>query len=400
MEYEFSTRMRQLTTPKKKVGVTTGFGEPPQVRALQHPQIGLADLYDVSAIDWNTNAKDIENVDILVVNGPTQKVSDAAKWYLDQHLMKGKPALLLVRGMRWQGGGNPQMPPEMQQGEQPYLGTPADHGLGDLLAKYGFQVGTDVIIDGRNNAPGIVPLGTEPMFANALFPLAQAVENGHNQVFEGLEFMAVPFTSSVKTLKIEGAEVKPLLRTVESSYKQENAMAITRGLQLQPKKEDRGPFVVAWSFSGKLGSFFADKPRPEGVTSAPAEAPKPEEGGELMSAPTPGEVLKESPPQTRLIVVGGSEFAEDKMFQLMQMLGTNVYINGFRATHNMIDWLAQDTELIAVRGKLVARPIEGLESHTRVLVKTANVVGAPLLLVAFGVVYWRVRERRKKTVRL
>jgi ABC-2 type transport system permease protein len=399
MEYEFSTRMRRLTTPKKKVGVTTGFGEPEQVQALQHEQIGLGGLYEVVPVDWSQNAKDVETVDILVVNGPTTKVSDAAKWYLDQHLMKGKPALLLVRGLRWQPGGNPQMPAELQEPDQPFLGTPADHGLADILGHYGFEVGTDVVVDGRNGAPGIIPLGRDPLITNVFSPLSQTLENGHNQIFEGLEFVAMPFVSTVKATKTEGVEVKPLLRTVDTSFKQVNAMAVTRSLRIEPKKEDRGPFVVAYSFSGKLTSFFADKPRPAGV-AAPDPA-KPDEGaGDLMSAPPTGEALKESPPGTRLIVVGGSEFAEDKMFRVMQMLGTNVYLNGYRAAHNMVDWLSQDTELIAVRGKVVARPIEGLEKSTRVLVKAANVVGAPLALVVFGIVYWRVRERRRKNVRL
>src|SRR4030095_3194842 len=113
--------------------------------------------------------------------------------------------------------------------------------------------------------------------------------------------MAVPFSSTVKVLdaaRAGGAEVKPLFRTVESSYRQQDAMAITRGMTLSPRKEDQGPFVVAYAYSGKLGSFFAGKAKPEGV-AAPAP-PKPEEGGELMSAPKPGEVLTESPPQTRL----------------------------------------------------------------------------------------------------
>jgi ABC-type uncharacterized transport system involved in gliding motility auxiliary subunit len=284
------------------------------------------------------------------------------------------------------------------QPEQPYLGTPADHGLGDLLGHYGFEVGANVILDGQNSVTGVIPLGQEAQPTRMFFPLAETLEKDHNQMFEGLEFIALPFISTVKATKPQGAEVKPILRTVETSLRQDNALAVTRTLSIDPKSAPHGPFEVAFSFSGKLTSFYAGKPRPEGV-SAP-EAPKPEEGGELMSAPPATDSLAESPPGTRLIVVGGSEFAEDKMFRIMQMVRSNVFVNGFRGVHNMVDWLAQDTDLVSVRGKVVARPLEGIEPGKKAWVKAGNVVGAPLALIAFGLVYWRLRERRRRTVKL
>src|SRR5262249_11002140 len=112
LEYDFSARIKRLGYGKKKVSVTQGFGEPTDLRALQAAaqevapavrpgvKIGFADLYEVSVANWKTDPKSIDAADVLIVNGPTEKVSDSAKFHLDQFVMKGKPVLFLVSGMK------------------------------------------------------------------------------------------------------------------------------------------------------------------------------------------------------------------------------------------------------------------------------------------------------------
>jgi len=106
LEYEFTSRIKRLSPGKKKAGVTVGFGEPQQTQLLSVPEVGLVDLYDVVPINWATGPRELANVDVLIVNGPTDKVSDAARYHLDQYLMSGKPVLFLIRGVKWSGGGN------------------------------------------------------------------------------------------------------------------------------------------------------------------------------------------------------------------------------------------------------------------------------------------------------
>jgi hypothetical protein len=67
----------------------------------------------------------------------------------------------------------------------------------------------------------------------------------------------------------------------------------------------------------------------------------------------------------------------------------------------MVDWLVQDTNLVAVRSKRVLRPLdEEKDSGQRMWIKYGNVAGVPLFLVLFGIVYWRVRETRRRRVKI
>ena len=64
---------------------------------------------------------------------------------------------------------------------------------------------------------------------------------------------------------------------------------------------------------------------------------------------------------------------------------------------NMVDWLAQDDGLLAVRTRgLNAAPLDDkLSDGSRAAAKYLNIVGLPLLLVGFGLVRWRMREGRR-----
>ena len=44
--------------------------------------------------------------------------------------------------------------------------------------------------------------------------------------------------------------------------------------------------------------------------------------------------------------------------------------------------------------------IDRLEPGSRNAVKLANIAGGPVMLILFGIIYWRVRDRRRKNVKL
>jgi gliding-associated putative ABC transporter substrate-binding component GldG len=404
LEYDFSTRIKRLAFGKKKVGITTGFGEPDKAQALSHPQspVGLTDIYEPTMVNWQTTPKSLLDVDALIVNGPTEKVSDAAKYYLDQHLMKGKPILFLVRGIKWQAGGGQQQMAMMQQEAQPYLGMPASHGLGDLLAHYGFEVGQNTVMDVKATGVGVMMFGQEQQLVRGFVPIARVLDAQRKGILEGIEVLVQPFASTLKLVgplekgAPEGGSLKKLFETSAYAFVRDGIMAITPDSKIEPPSDLHGPYPLAYAVSGKFKSFFDGKPRPEGVEDAPPPS-EPAEAG--MSAPLPGETLKQSPVTARVIIVSGAEFAEDKSLMLAQRVDPT-YANGFRALHNMVDWLIQDQDLVSIRSKQVARPLEPVDNAKRLALKYGNLIGVPLALIVFGILYWSVRERRRRHIEL
>jgi ABC-type uncharacterized transport system involved in gliding motility auxiliary subunit len=430
LEYEFTTRVKRLGYGKKKVGITTGFGEPRQAQALQAPgadvlpgvKVGLGDLYDVQMVDWAKDPKSLDGVDVLIVNGPTAKVSDSAKFHLDQLIMHGKAVLFFVGGMQWQSGGGQQQFPGMEQPDQPFIGMPGDNGLGDLLASYGFQVAKDVVLDAKNTARMWLPPGArQGMLALGFAPFAEALANGPRDILAHIDIVPMPFASSLTLTgglaadkRDADTQVIELLRTAPTSFDHTDVLAITRDFK-GPTPKERKPFLVAAAAAAKFKSFYADHPAPANVDLAVPGAPGPVPG-DMMPDPDDGEAdppappasqpvaaggpLRESAAHTRIAVVASPTLAADQTLMDVQRTGEIVFVNGFVATHNLVDWLAEDTALIAVRGKKVERPLEKLDNGQRAAVKYANVVGAPLLLTIVGIVTWRVRERRRRNIAL
>jgi ABC-type uncharacterized transport system involved in gliding motility auxiliary subunit len=410
MEYEFSSRIRRLSAGKKKIGITQGFGESQAFQAISQPgvdvgqgvRLGLADLYDVTPVDWNKKPSSIRDVDILIVDGPTQHVSDVAKYELDQFVMAGKPVVFLMKGMDFKSSQN-QMQAMMQpDADSPYIGQPVDSGLDDLLQHWGFQVEKNVILDGKMSVPGVVPLGNPPLLTNVFFPKVQVLSGDRNGVLDGIPGLIMPYASVVKLvppLDKDSADykVQALARTSPYSFAHGDMLVLTRQtVTIDAKGQPKGPFLVGAAAAGPWPSFYADKPKPAG-----ADAPAlPDPSNPTAPPPAPLEQKKVAPAGTRLVVVGGQAFADDTTFGMMRMVGDPSYLNGYIALHSMVDWAMQDQELLSVRSKQVLRPLEPVEKGKKLLVKYGNAAGVPLVFVIFGIVYWRLRETRRRKVTL
>jgi hypothetical protein len=94
-----------------------------------------------------------------------------------------------------------------------------------------------------------------------------------------------------------------------------------------------------------------------------------------------------TPPGGRLVVVGDASFLD------AQFAGSNQQNVLFTA--NAIDWLAQDESLIRIRSKNRTPPALSFTADwKRNAMKWGNLVGVPLLFVAFGIIRVSGRKRR------
>ena len=90
------------------------------------------------------------------------------------------------------------------------------------------------------------------------------------------------------------------------------------------------------------------------------------------------------------MVVGDGDFIKD------EYLGDRGNLLFFQ---NLVDYLADDAGLITIRSKDIAQPpLEQVSDGTKKMLKYANIIVPPLLIVGYGLLRWRRRVGLKKSL--
>jgi len=378
LEYEFSSIIKRLGYPKKRIGVTTGFGSPPQAQGIQAI---LSSHYDVTMVDLTQADTDLSQLDVLIVNGPTQPISETAKLAIDQHVLQGKATLFLIRGMSFTGPQTqPGMPPPP---DQPYIGMPAQSGLDELLRNYGVTAASSVVLDQRVSTAGAVFVGQDGILVKELFPLAEVIANGESDPLAGMSLIPMPFASPVRL--VDGFDSSGTIRAIElartspSSYEHVDMLVITKEADLSRKSQPAGPFPVGYALEGPFPS----------VTAA------------AIDTGDTGDTGATAPSGTRIIVLGSADIVDDMTLTMAQRhpLFRNLTA-GASVLQNLVDWLAQDQSLVAARSKGAPPPIDPLDASGRTAVKWGTTAGTAVALLLIGLIGYFVRERRRRNFTL
>ncbi len=96
--------------------------------------------------------------------------------------------------------------------------------------------------------------------------------------------------------------------------------------------------------------------------------------------------------ESRLVVMGTSAFMWDEFLSpANQVLALNI-----------VDWMLADKALLEMRAREFAdSPLDNdLSDGVRQAVKYGNIIGIPVLLVLYGLIRWRMRESRRRSLKL
>ncbi len=374
LEYDLTSLIRKITrdAAPKLAFVTAGDTTMAQ-QAYGRLYSILGAAYDISTIDLATTAElPQENEAVIVVNG-AQPFTAAQAEAIDAYVASGRSVAFLLDAVR----------PDFQTMASEEL----QHGLGDLLKKYGVEIQEGLVVDREcatiSVSQRIGPLTLPQPVAYPLMPLPKALDPDH-PLTRGLAQVAFPFVSPLVLALPEGSEIQGevLVRSSPESFLQPPPY------DLNPLKrwtaaelEEPGSKAIVVSLSGPL--------------SAPAEPPP------MIAADPEAETDEPAVASSaRVVVVGGSSLASD---QFMSKTNETFLLN-------LMDWLLLDQDLLAVRSRgLAAAPLgtvnengerEALSDGTRLTVRWANVVGVPVAFVIFGIVRWRLRESKRAKVTL
>ena len=404
LEYTLTSAIKELVGERKPVGIVTGHGSPTMEQGLSS-LTSVLKLYDLRAIDLSQEV-DTALAALLVI-GPTEPFSSDELRRLDQYVMRG--GSLGVFG----GSLNVNI-----AGAAP-AATPVGTELGRLLGKWGVELQQDLVLDAQcGRAPMRGPMGLQVLVPYPPIPVLQLTpEQREHPVMFRLAAPMLPFVAPLKLGEApEGATVTTLGNSSNDSWAQTGPSIPLepRDPQDWPMTTDLGPFALMAAIEGKLPSAH----------SAPVS-----DEGNAIQAPSVSQT------DVRVLVSGTSTFLTDAFMPPPQ--GGEVQMNAALALAlNAIDWLAADSDLIAIRAKTVEEPAldipesvlaaedtvlaaaeEGNESGVeealeerksaieswetkKLAYRWLNTLGLPFVVALFGLFRWRRRSDKRKTLTL
>jgi gliding-associated putative ABC transporter substrate-binding component GldG len=350
LEYELTTMIRRLTRDKDPViGVLQGHGEPTPEEGLARLKQMMDPNYDLKPITIGADGNIDDDVAALLVIGPNQAVGEPEMKAIDSFLMKGKAAAFFAD--------------VTQVDLRSFQPTPVNHGLNDLLATYGVELGSQLVADVEcaslsvQEKRGFLTLNVPVKYP--FIPTLRKLE-GDSMLAKGLTDVSVPFGTPVYIKAIDGVTTEVLAKSSAKSWLED---ASAEGLS--PRRDWQnaevaitGPYNLMATSRGLLPSKYA-----------------------------PG---TKSSTEARVFVVGSSTMLNE---QVLGPPNATLFMN-------VIDWMVLDGNMLAMRSRQAGEaPIEPeLTDTTKGFTKAANVLGIPALLVVVGLVRWRMRQAKRRSL--
>lgn len=366
LEYELARAVGSLisTEEPKTVAFSAGSGEPSLQSAsgpLQALATRIRERYQLAQVQLGGAGLLPEQVDALIVIGPQQPLTARAQYQIDQLLMRGGSLAFFLTNVK----------PDLRTLRPQNV----PHGLEPLLARYGVNLNRDIVIDRQQNGrfPFPVRQGDKVVRQSinyALMPKATML-NRAIALTKGSDSLLFPFASTLSLVDPlpEGVTADVIASSSSDSGRVGGLRTIDPGaFRATLSSEETGSFPLLITLQGRWTSAFADAavpPPPPGAAEDPA-----------MSPDDPATRIREGSP-ARLAVAGSGDFVGNNLPFML----------------NLVDWLVQDEDLVAIRAKAVELP--GLETPTpqRALwLKLVNVLGGVAALLALGGARWWSRR--------
>lgn len=388
-----------------------------------------------------------DDVAALIVYAPRKPLGEYARYQLDQTLLAGKPVVVLAQS--WQVALlNMQAPEDLGNEMRMDWSTmlPTASNLDEVLKVYGVELSKDPILDSKHvetvRVTGLVNKGglqfqTQQDFPYALIPVANDFDRGH-ALTRSLASLSLPYTTSVEPSKEllanKAFDVSRVVRSSASSLRKPGPVPVLPQTlkKLVLDTPPNGPHTLALAVQGPFKSAFTGKeipkrPAPEDSKDPQKAAQKPtdaeyELAKRAFKAEGKGKLLVIASNLgieglSRADVLAGfdlskfQQFSPDsiKAFTQWQANFQNWQIRIGQISHllnenlqflsNVLDWASAHEALVAIRSKGdTRRPMDDLEPEKQKELRLGALIGSPLLLILLGLVRWRVRLRRNRSL--
>lgn len=412
LEYEITQVIKELSGEKVKIGVLGGHEGPTLAEGLTRLKSYLP-TYDIQEVKADKEIP--SDIKALLIVHPETAITEPELRHIDQYVMRG--------GSLGVFGGSLKI--DMGQGAM--TATKADSGLNALLEKWGVKIDDAIVADAQcRQARMPTNLGIPMLVPYPPVPIALLSEDQreHPAMFRLPQVvMAYPSPIELNGALDGDKEVK---RTVLAESTKTSWLMQGESIDLKPRQEwmasQDGPYALAVALEGKLPSAFAD----DALTSSEPS----KEGDSKVEAPARAEK------PVHVLVMGSGLFLRDEFMPPPQENSRKVFGGGIAVALNVIDWLANDSDLIAIRAKTVEDPAlevpatikqaeasareaseeqdeekfqAAVEKHKAAtaawerkknMYRWGNTLALPAVFALFGVARWRTRKAKKANLTL
>ena len=372
-----------------------------QMPSLQQYAIledSLRESYEVRRLTLE-DGKIPGDLDLLIIIAP-HSMTDLQRYAIDQYLMRG--GSVIAAAGRYRLGIDPvQGVLKLDINE---------NGIAEMLGSYGVEVGESLVMD-RQNAP--FPMQTQRDLGDMVVTEVQALDypffidvrpagiNADSGIVNSLPFVTMNWASPVRVEEslLEKARSSELIWSSASSWETSDSN-LQPDLELFPELgfmigSDQKPFPLAVLVEGSLESFFLGKDSPFAIADGGEAAAEGETAAEAAIG-----LIEQSPGNTRLIVLGSSEFVNDNVYQISLNFSGDRFASNLQLFANAIEWLTEDLSLSSIRSRgslaRILPPIADEEQNQWVLM---NYAVALIGLILIGL-FWQMQRRAEEPIAL
>lgn len=356
LEKNLTGLMRKLVRERMpKVGLVRDMSGPSISRVTQ----ALSQNVTVEDVSLNGEGEISDDIDALLVMGSGDHYGEHGAEKIDRFLRKGKSASIMLDRVNVD-------PRSFQQ--QPIGPRSSAHLMFDMLKDYGIEIDTTLVADAACASLNMQESRGGFSFSLPVkYPFVPELLNlsFESPVTKGLSGVILPFVARIKLAEKDGLKTDIIARSSKVSWLEKEPF------DLNPRRD--------WG----TANIVPDGPHPLIVE---ARGFMPKRGNEATGEGADKQL------ESRLIVVGTSSFLwDDFLSPPNQMLALN-----------MVDWLLADTALLEMRSRTFNdAPLNAdISDAVRQTVKYGNILGVPFLLVMYGLIRWRLRESRRRALRL
>ena len=336
-----------VITDKKTIGFLTGHGERDRTAELQWFSLQLEEQYILAEVSKDSNDNlDLSDIDIIVIAGPTESVTEVEKADLNTFFSRGGKGLVLVDTTiadteRFVARSNP-------------------NNFNDFILQYGVFVHENIVVDIQAHRN----LSFTTQAGNVLLPYPYWInsQTAESKIGGSGEGATLTWAGSIELE--EEPEIRYVERFIPLLQTTEFGLINWEYQDISPRQD-----LAEYSFS----SDDTDKQ----LLAVGLE------GSAYGSQATDDQ-------QFRLVVVGDSDWLTDNI--------ATRYQSNLIVALNWIDWLAQEEALASIRSKVItSRTLLFSSKALKNFVQYVNIVGVPLILIFVGGI--RFIRRRQFTQR-